>query len=328
MGIRTELSSGELRAVAGEWRLGELKGSRGLPEGSVNTLYVLETETGRYVLRLSEGREREEVAFETALLTHLEEARYPSVRLVPRPDGERFGVVRDRFACVFRWAPGEQGRGSTFTAERAFESGRELARLHVLTESFPGTLPNRYAPPVIRGWVDELSAEAGGPDRADDPELWAALPLLRREADSASHLPFSAEGIIHADWFLDNLRFVGNRFACVLDFEMACRGPYVLDLAIAIHASCWGGSDFDRAKLRALVSGYRSERRPGTGELEAFHPWARFAALRFTVSRIRDFHRSELPESALFRKDWRRFRDRLERTVELGVDGWLELAGI
>lgn len=328
MGIRTELSSEELHGVARDWALGELQSFRGLPEGSVNTLYVLDTGTGRFVLRLSEGRVREEVAFETSLLTYLEGQRYPSVRLVPRPDGAAFGVVRDRFACIFRWAPGEQGRGSTYTPERAFESGRELARLHVLTEAFSGSLPNRYAPPVVRGWVAELSAEAKDANRPEDPELWAAMPLLESEAEASAHLPPAAEGILHADWFLDNLRFVGERFACVLDFEMACRGPYVLDLAIAIHASCWRDGDFNRALVRALVSGYQSERRLSTGELEAFHAWARFAALRFTITRIRDFHRSELPEGALLRKDWRRFRDRLSRTVGLGIEGWLELVGV
>lgn len=328
MGIRTELSRNELESVARDWGLGTLENFRGLPEGSVNTLYVLETGSGRFVLRLSEGRVREEIEFETALLSFLESVRFPAVRLVPRSGGEVFGVVRERFACVFRWAPGERGRSSTYTPERAMDSGRELARLHSLTDAFTKSLPNRYAPPVIRSWVAELSEEGRDANRPDDPELWEALPLLEREAEALTHLPQAPLGVIHADWFLDNLHFVGDRLACVLDFEMACRGPHVLDLAIALHASSWRNGDFDPALVKALMAGYRSEREIGTDELEAFHAWARFAALRFTISRIRDFHRSELSDGELVKKDWRRFRDRLRRTVDLGPEGWLRLVGV
>lgn len=327
MGIRTELTEQDLRAVAAEWGLPGLTAFRGLPEGSINTLYVLESGVERWVLRLSEGRSRPEVAFETELLAYLEVNRYPAVRLVRRPDGALFGEARGRFACIFRWAAGESPRGGSLTPERALESGRALGRLHAVGEAFPRTLPNRYAPAVISRWVDELVDESRRADRPEDPELWDAIPLLESEAARLASLPPAPEGIVHADWFLDNLRFVGDRLSAVLDFEMACRGPLVLDLAVAIHAGCFA-ADFVPGRVRALVEGYVSERPLGVAERALFHDWARFAALRFTVSRIRDFHRSELPEGQLLRKDWRRFRDRLRRTVELGRSGWLELCGL
>jgi homoserine kinase type II len=210
------------------------------------------------------------------------------------------------------WAPAQ-----------AADAGRLLARLHVLTEAFNKTLANRYSPAVVAGWVRNLADES---ERRDDPEVWEALPFFQAEADALSALPSTAEGIIHSDYFPDNLLFVGDRVTTVLDFEMACRGTYVLDLATAVNACCYD-DDFVPERVRALVDGYRREREPSPSEWEALHAWARFSALRFACSRVLDFHRSDLGSDRLRKKDWRRFRDRLRRIVDLGPAGLLALYG-
>lgn len=323
MAIRTELSQTDLLAVADAWGLGALQSFRGLPEGSINTLYLLHTDAGQQVLRLSEGRRQEEVVFETRLLAHLADQRFPAVRLLPRLDDAAFGVVRDRFACVFSWAAGEHLVPGAMSREEGLEVGRVLGRLHAVAESFEGSLPNRYSPATIRSWVDELAA-LPSPDDA----LREALPRLVAEADLLDTLPPADQGVIHADLFPDNVKWVGGRVSAVLDFEMACRGPYVLDLATCLHAFCWDGDRFSTTRLRAIVDGYSSQRPLSATDRAAFHPWARFSALRFTVSRIRDFHLATLDGDKLTRKDWRRFRDRLDALVALGPDGWLEACGL
>ena len=323
MAIRTELSESDLTAVAEAWGLGKLQSFRGLPEGSINTLYVLETGTGKQVLRLSEGRREEEVSFETALLGHLERERFPAVRLLRRVDGAPYGVVRERFACVFTWAAGYHLAPKAVTREQALELGRVLGRLHAVGESFPRALPNRYAPAQIGEWIRELVGSTPA-----DPELAAALPRLEEEAALLESLPTATEGVIHADLFPDNVKWVGDRVSSVLDFEMACRAPYVLDLAICLHAFCWNDDDFATGRLQAIVEGYQSERRLSGAEKSAFFAWSRFAALRFTVTRIRDFHLSTLEGDKLLKKDWRRYRDRLERVVALGPEGWRSACGL
>lgn len=327
LAIKTALELEDLQRVVADWGLGSLQNWRGLPEGSINTLYALTTTQGKYVLRLSEGRQIREVEFETGLLLHLTGQHYPAVSLVTRVDGARMSVIRNRFACVFRWGAGEHVRKRLWSLEQATDAGRLLARLHVLTEAFPDALPNRYSPAVVAGWVDALSAESRQPFRRDDPDVWAAVPLLEQEAAALARLPAANEGIIHADYFPDNLLFLGDRCSTVLDFEMACRGPYMLDLATALNACCYD-DDFVAPRVRAMVAGYRSEREPSQAEWQALHAWARFSALRFACSRVLDFHRSELAADQLQKKDWRRFRDRLARLVQLGSSGFLELCGV
>jgi homoserine kinase type II len=327
LAIKTQLSHDDIVRVTSEWGLGALQSWRGLPEGSINTLYSLTTVQGKFVLRLSEGRRSDEVLFETGLLQHLTARHYPAVTLVSRIDGGRTVLLRDRYACVFRWGAGEHIRKRLWTLEQAHDAGRHLARLHVLTEDFNDSLENRYSPAVVTGWVAALAAESRSATRRDDPEVWAALPLFEREAAALASLPPAAEGIIHADYFPDNLLFVGDRIATVLDFEMACRGPFMLDLATALNACCYD-DDFVRPRMHALVRGYREEREPSSAEWSALQPWARFSALRFACSRVRDFHRSDLGADRLQKKDWRRFRDRLQRLIELDAPGLLDLCGV
>lgn len=323
MAIRTELSASDLEAVCDAWGLGNLKSFRGLPEGSVNTLYALDSASGRQVLRLSEGRTEQEIKFETALLRHLHNERFPVVELLPRADGKPYGVVRDRFACVFTWAAGYHLSPRDVTREQALEIGRLLGRLHVVTESLAETLPNRYSPAQIQQWIHELAQDSAG-----DAVVEEVLPWLEREAKLLDALPSASEGIIHADFFPDNIKWIGNRISSVLDFEMACHGPYVLDLASCLHSFCWNGDAFNTGSLQGIVEGYVSEKSLSASDKTAFFDWARFSALRFTVSRIRDFHLSTLDGDKLLKKDWRRFKARLDALAQMGSDAWLRACGL
>jgi len=320
MAVKTLLDADDLSRVARTWSLGSIHAATGIPQGSINTLYTLDTTSGRFVLRLSEGRAEHEVAFETALLAHLEAERFPAARLRPTIEGSRFSSVQGRFACVFGFAAGESLRAGATTATHAHESGRVLGRLHAVTNGFPATLENRNGPKAMPGWL--LRIEAGLRARAsvDDSEVLEFIEELRLGVGSAQTLPPAAEGLVHADWFPDNLLWIGDRISAVLDFEMACRAPLVLDLAIAIHAGCYGQRSHDLPRVRAFVEGYLSERTPSRAELEAFPAWARFAALRFTASRILDFHFSPLDASRLVKKDWRRFRDRYRHVTAMDDD--------
>ncbi len=82
----------------------------------------------------------------------------------------------------------------------------------------------------------------------------------------------------------------------------------------------------DRA--RALCDAYVAGRPPAPDEAAAFYDLCRFAAVRYAVSRIRDFLLSPLPPDRLVKKDWRVFRDHLAALERLGPAGLADLTGI
>ena len=95
---------------------------------------------------------------------------------------------------------------------------------------------------------------------------------------------------------------------------------------------CWEDStaplgEFSGARVRALGEGYRNAAGHSAIAPAALAAALCFAACRFTLSRLRDFHFSPLPPEALARKDWREMRERLRAALALGEQGVQRLWG-
>ena len=105
------------------------------------------------------------------------------------------------------------------------------------------------------------------------------------------------------------------------EYEMACTAPRVLDLAITLDAWCFE-VEYQRPLAQALLEGYGSVRPLESGELEQLYPAALFAAVRYTASRIRDFHLSPLSGDRLLHKDYRTWLARVRALRALGPAGF------
>lgn len=316
MAVHTPLTPEALAQACARFGLSAPLAWRGIPEGSQNTLYKVEVSEGRFVLRLSEGRSDREVEFELGLLEHLARAGFPCPLPRPARSGRLWELIEGRHACAFPFMAGEQLSRERMTDEHAERVGEQIGHLHVLAEAYASTLPNRYFSMQIASWAEELQ-------RADDPQVRAAAPAWIEE--SRAPRPALPQGTVHADVFMDNVLWLGDRVSAILDFEMACTDALALDIAIALCAWCYGDQEFVRSRARALLRGYQSRRRLTGVEKSALHGLARFAAARYAVTRVRDFHLSELGADRLVKKDWRRYRDRLLALREMGPDDFAGL---
>jgi homoserine kinase type II len=141
-------------------------------------------------------------------------------------------------------------------------------------------------------------------------------------------LPGAPRGLVHGDLFVDNVLWIGGRVSYVLDWEMSCTEPFAYDLGVALCA--WCASDagpLDPVRAAALLRGYRASRRLEPESAEALHAFTRFAALRFTASRIDALRAPDLGRARMPRKDWRPFHARLLALRALGEAGFRALVG-
>jgi homoserine kinase type II len=76
------------------------------------------------------------------------------------------------------------------------------------------------------------------------------------------------------------------------------------------------------------VRGYQEARPLNDVERESLFGHALFGAVRFTASRIRDYHLSPLPPERLVRKDFRTYLARTRALLEMGPRGFRALTGI
>jgi homoserine kinase type II len=282
MSVYTPVTPDALAPWLDRYRLGPCVSLTGIPEGIDNTNYRLETQHGVFILTLVEHPERQAALPEIIrVLGWLSRHGVP----VPATVGEIL-TLHGRPAVLMGWLPGTWPRRPD--ADMARQVGAVLGRIHRVSD---GLLVRRVNPVGLPVWAEILTRlERQSRLGTQDPVL---LPWLREAWQQAA--AFFAQslpsGLCHGDLFPDNTLFVGDRLCGVLDFYFAFHGPWIYDVAIALNS--WGfDADGvpDRERMRALWKGYQSQRIVTETERAALPAALQAAALRFSLTRLRDWH--------------------------------------
>ena len=134
MAVYTHIGEDELASFLDGYDLGRAVAFKGIAEGVSNSNYLLETETGRFILTVYEARTNpDDLPYFLALMRHLAEAGYPSARPVPGRDGEALRVLGGKPAAIATFLKGLSA--SRPSAAQCREAGRGLAWLHVAAQS-------------------------------------------------------------------------------------------------------------------------------------------------------------------------------------------------
>ncbi len=317
----TPIDPSQMAAALARFGLPAPTQSRPEPRGAVNTGYHVWAGGHRFFLRVNEGKTEADVRFEAEVQRYLHAARFPVPELRLTEDGEPWVEIAGKPAMLFAYAPGEDLGPAEIGPERCRRLGEQLGRLHELAAGFGHHRPS----PFGRAWVDaQLAALRRSP--STDPEAAAVLPRLEDEAAFARALPGAPRGLVHGDLFPDNVLWIGDRVSALLDWEMCGIDPFAYDLGVAVNAWCFaGGFQHDRAV--ALLAGYRARRKIEPETLSALYPWTRFAALRFTVARLKGYPPPGARAPAPPGKDWREFRDRMAALRGITEPGFRTLVG-
>jgi homoserine kinase type II len=296
-----------------------------LAAGTINSNFRLETDRGRVFLRVNEGKSRDEVAYEAALVAYLADGGVATPRPLAAGDGAPFADLDGLLVTLFPWAPGAH-HDPPARADCA-AVGRALARLHSVGRGFPDRRPSRYA----RARIEERARGLAGAPAHVAP----AVADVRAELAALAGWDPPIDGIIHGDLFPDNVLFTVDRAggvggvdgaggagggaggAVLIDFEQASGGSFVYDLAVVLLSWCWDGRRLLPERARALVGAY------GPVDDEALFAAARFAAARFTTTRLTDVELDPRVVDPAIRasKDYREFWTRLRVLRDLGAAG-------
>jgi homoserine kinase type II len=194
------------------------------------------------------------------------------------------------------------------TAAHCREAGEGLAQLHLAAGGFTGSRSNDLGQAAWAPMFSGLEAEAEGlkPGLAKT----ISFDIEQLAARWPRDLP---AGLIHADYFPDNVFFKAGKFAGAIDFYFACVDAFAYDIAIALNAWCFEpDGSFNITSARQLVAGYESRRPLSVAERSALPVLAHGAAMRFFLTRLHDW--GATPEGALVRP-----KDPLEYERKLAV---------
>ncbi|HET9915567.1 MAG TPA: homoserine kinase, partial [Candidatus Binatia bacterium] len=207
---------------------------------------------------------------------------------------------------VTRYIDGIELPVSSITPAQLTAIGYALANLHLLGRSYKKGIDNRFSFNRIVGIYRDVRRQLPTHLKNIIRVLDDEFGYLENYLDN--NLP---KGIIHGDLFPDNVKFKGNRLTGVMDFEASCRGKLIYDLATAVNALCFVDGRYQIDRFEALIAGYESLRPLSLPEWDSFPNELRFSALRFTVTRIKDFFLKKMDENQRVYKDYKEFYDRL-----------------
>lgn len=284
MAVYTEVGDEELEAFIAEYDLGAILSCKGIAEGVENTNYLIQTETGSYILTLYEKRVAEaDLPFFLGLIEHLASKNIPCPTPVHGKDGKALRRLCGRPAAIVTFLDGMWPR--RIRTEHCAEVGAALARLHLAGQDFAMHRRNAL---TVDSWRPLLEAST---PRADEVQAGLAEALSEEldylEANWPTDLP---SGICHADLFPDNVFFIGDSLSGLIDFYFACNDFFAYDLAICMNAWCFERDrSFNITKARAMLSAYRQLRPFSDDELAALPLLARGCALRFLLTRLYDW---------------------------------------
>lgn len=307
MAVYTDISDEELATLLARYDLGAALAFKGIAEGVENSNFLLETDRGRFILTVYERRvRREDLPFFLGLMRWLADHDYPCATPMPGRDGELIQEIRGKPAAIVSFLPGLSVRRPS--AVHCREAGEGLARLHLAAQGFPMSRENNLGQAAWAPMFEGLKPAAEGlkPGLAD-----TISRDLERLAEAWPHdLP---RGVIHEDYFPDNVFFQGERFAATIDFYFACVDMLAYDVAVALNAWCFeADGSFNITNARALVSGYEHHRPLSPAERAALPVLAHGAAMRFFLTRLNDW--GATPAGALVKP-----KDPLEYERKLAV---------
>lgn len=307
MAVYTDISDEELAQLLARYDLGQAQTFKGIAEGVENSNFLLETDRARFILTIYERRVNpEDLPFFLGLMRWLADHDYPCATPMPGRDGELIQMVRGKPAAIVSFMSGLSVRRPGATQCR--EAGAGLARLHLAAEGFPMNRANDLGQtawaPLFAGLTkaaEDLKPGLAATIAADLDHLAASWP---------ADLP---KGVIHADYFPDNVFFQGDRFAAAIDFYFACVDALAYDIAVALNAWCFeADGSFNITSARALLAGYEAHRPLSDAERAALPILAHGAAMRFFLTRLNDW--GATPAGALVRR-----KDPLEYERKLAV---------
>ena len=212
----------------------------------------------------------EEVQWELAVLEYLATHDFPTYSPLLRSDGtcSRVAEFRGKPAIVYPYVEGQQACDLDWSFAIA-ETARVIERLHALTAGLTVPFPRNRSGMEERRVIRELiglTARRGiarHESALRDFTERAQRSVRAFEERIAPHLAALPTGVVHHDADCKNVLFDNNRLVALIDFDDACEGFLVADVAVMIANWAYdptAGTKLDLDKAVTVVGEYERHR--------------------------------------------------------------------
>jgi len=283
MAVFTRLDQEDFKAILHNYDIGDFVSSKEISEGVENTNYFLETSNGKYVLTIFEKRvNKRDLPFFLGLMDFLSEHKFPSPE-IHRCDESLTFNYKAKTGIITSFLSGTIAEKTDITELTIQKIGEKLANIHNLTKNFEKTRDNEYTLMGITKLFQNLKIKRAIPEEQEN--------LVKERIQLLQSRDFSEmkKGIIHADFFPDNVFLQNDSVTGVIDFYFACHDYLAYDIATAINAWCFDSNNvFQQGYADQLLAGYQKIRRLSTRERYYLKDFCSLTAVRFYLTRLHD----------------------------------------
>lgn len=290
MAVYTVLDRSDIEAFIEPYGIGPLIDFEGVAAGIENSNYFISTDQSgfpselrtapvcHFVLTIFESAEITDLSFYVDLTTALHTRGLPVPCPVRDADGDAARTLQGKPALIVPRVDGVHPLRPN--AAQCLALGETLARVHLACLDWGVSHAGTRSFNWLKNTVARIAPHLDG----DDKDLLGELSHFEEAIARHSALP---KAPIHGDLFRDNVLFVGNTLAGLIDFNSAGDGFLLLDLAVVVNDWCsLGDGSLDPSRARALIQAYRDVRPFTDDEAALWNDFLRLAALRFWVSRL------------------------------------------
>jgi Ser/Thr protein kinase RdoA (MazF antagonist) len=263
----------------------------------LSDVYLVETQTAQYVLRVSHAHWRSqcEVAFELELLEFLSQTQIPVAYPLRTKDGELWISIQapegDRYASLFIYAPGCIAIGD-LNASQSYTLGKTVAELHRVTPKFESQFSR---PDLTLDFLLSRSMQTILPFMSDHQYdrsnlVHTADQLMTELAKHPTDFPYWV--MCWGDPHSGNVHFTRDDRLTMFDFDQCGYGWRAFEVAKFFQVAIRGGVSIQvRA---AFLAGYQAVSPLESWELESLRAFTQVShiwswAIALTHAKVHDY---------------------------------------
>lgn len=246
-----------------KYDLGEIKKVEPLVT-SGNIAYVIKSDSGKYLLRLSpfgpRWRSKEEIAAELELIDCLLTHNFPVPKPITMKNGKRIIFWKNHFGYLREFFEGEFKSNPTLKEIKKF--GKLMGCFHNLVQNYETKNKKEHI------WDLEETKKRFQQNKNIilKSNFKKKKEFVKRFDKEISLLNFPKDlpsGTVHEDLGKRHVLWQEDKITGLIDFDRYYHGRLVLDLGQACRGWCFvnGWTRWDKKNFQALIAGYQSKRK-------------------------------------------------------------------
>lgn len=257
MTTKTRFSKPTIEVILSRFVLGSLMDFKAIPQGTVQTNYLLETTKGKYILRYYENRSLSSVIFESDLLAFLTSKHFPCPHPVIDKTGKSVGLFQHKPFSIFEYIEGQPVE--RLTTSQKCQLINKVAELQNLSKDFNSIHQDsrwNYSKMLCRELAEQKS------NALNNPEAGQKLTWIKQQLSLLDFPDDLPKGICHCDFHFSNILFLDDQLVGLIDFDDANYTYLTFDLVCLIDTWAWHypAKELDLQSAQEIVHIYEATR--------------------------------------------------------------------